>query len=275
MANSTSRAMDGFVARHQFLFVGGLHRSGTTLIARSLADHPEVSALRGTRVPEDEGQHLQTVYPTAQAFGGPGRFGFARRARLTERARLATRANRDRLLGAWTPYWDVSRRVLVEKSPPNVVRTRFLQALFPDARFVMIVRHPIAVAIATQKWSRTSVASLVAHWLRCHRTLVDDAKRVDRLRVIRYERLVAVPERVGAELLAFLDLDGTLASGGVRAGVNDAYFAEWASRRPAIRDVRLLEAAEPAANAFGYSILEPHARPAPSPTVARVLGAWD
>ena len=45
------------------VFVGGLHRSGTSLVHRCLALHPAVSGFSGTGVPEDEGQHLQTVYP--------------------------------------------------------------------------------------------------------------------------------------------------------------------------------------------------------------------
>ena len=36
--------------------------------------------------------------------------------------------------------------MLVEKSPPNIVRMRYLQALFPRASFVMILRHPVVVA---------------------------------------------------------------------------------------------------------------------------------
>ena len=45
------------------VFVGGLHRSGTSLVHRCLASHPAVSGFSDTGVPEDEGQHLQTVYP--------------------------------------------------------------------------------------------------------------------------------------------------------------------------------------------------------------------
>ena len=75
----------------RLLFVGGLHRSGTSLVHRCLTRHPEVSGFSGTGVPEDEGQHLQTVYPPAYAHGGPGRFGFDPDAHLTESSPLWTR----------------------------------------------------------------------------------------------------------------------------------------------------------------------------------------
>src|SRR4051794_20727778 len=35
-------------ARHQLAFVAGLHRSGTTLVAQMLAEHPDVSGLTDT-----------------------------------------------------------------------------------------------------------------------------------------------------------------------------------------------------------------------------------
>ena len=86
---------------HRFVFVGGLHRSGTTLLARCLAEHPEVSGFSGTRAPEDEGQHLQNVYQPGRAHGGPGRFGFDPEAHLTETSALVSDASRARLLEQW------------------------------------------------------------------------------------------------------------------------------------------------------------------------------
>src|ERR1700750_2972722 len=74
------RRMEG----HPFVFLAGLHRSGTTLLARLLAAHPEISGFSGTDAPADEGQHLQSVYPAAKEYGGAGRVGPAAEADLTE-----------------------------------------------------------------------------------------------------------------------------------------------------------------------------------------------
>ena len=40
------------------------------------------------------------------------------------------------MLATWSPYFDLDKRILVEKSPPNLLRFRFLQAAFPDAATV-------------------------------------------------------------------------------------------------------------------------------------------
>ena len=58
------------------LFVGGLHRSGTTMLARMLAEHPQISGFADTGAPADEGQHLQDVYPVISPGRQAGRFAF-------------------------------------------------------------------------------------------------------------------------------------------------------------------------------------------------------
>jgi len=261
----------GFVRRHRFVFVGGLHRSGTTLLAQTLAAHRDASGLSGTGVAEDEGQHLQDVFPAARAIGGPGRFGFSAGAHLTEASPLATRASRDRLLVAWLPYWDARRRVLVEKSPPNLLRTRLLQALFPAACFVLIVRHPVAVAEATCKWSDEGVGALLRHWVHCHRVMLEDAAALRRVCLVRYEDLVARPQEVLPAVLAFIGLDGRAPSPPLRPEVNDRYFAAWKARGPSAQTDGRKAGIEAAARAFGYAMREPGRYRAPSPAVAALF----
>lgn len=217
--------MIGSARRH--VFIAGLHRSGTSILHRCLCDHPEISGFENTGVPEDEGQHLQSIYPTARACGGPGRFGFNPESFMDETSPLVSPENRSQLEREWDLYWNLERRILVEKSPPNLVRARFLQALFPEACFVVMVRHPLAVSYATQKWSKTPLNSLLAHWLVCHRRFRRDRRYLKRLLVVRYEDFVAAPQETLSSVHRFLGVSHHILRRRIRGDVNTEYFDRW------------------------------------------------
>jgi Sulfotransferase family len=269
----------------RLVFVAGLHRSGTTPVARLLAEHPEISGFHDTGVKEDEGQHLQDVYPSAREYGGAGEFALDPRSHLTESSPLATPENARRLLAGWSKHWDLDRRLLLEKSPPNLVMTRFLQALFPDARFVVVVRHPVVVALSTRKWAGplAGLRPLLEHWMRAHETFLADMAHLRRVHVVRYEQLVADPEGTLAELAAFLELSQPIDASPLDARRSDGYRDTWEklrrSRSPIARGRtgRLRSLFAGRTRAFGYDFDDlgklaefPSAPPAPDDAAGRL-----
>lgn len=247
---------------HRLVFVGGLHRSGTTPMARLLAAHPQVSGFEGTGVKEDEGQHLQTIYPSARAHGGPGNFAGSPTAHLTENSPLATPDNAGRLLAEWEPHWDLDKPVLVEKSPPNLLMTRFLQGLYPDASFVIMVRHPVVVSLSTRKWVGGSWDGLLSNWFAAHDLFAQDAARLHRLHVVKYEDLIEDTETVLAGVARFLGLTDPIPPDTVQRHRSRAYEDQW----QALRDsswpwrkrgiARVCKAFEPRARHYGYSMTD-------------------
>lgn len=202
----TSRGPGAVDHRRRYVFVCGLHRSGTTLIARSLARHPQAAGFENTGVIEDEGQFLQTVFPLETEFGGVGRFGFDPRAHMTEASALNTRETAAQLAAEWHSHWDDSKSVLVEKTPSDLLRMRLLQQLLQPSYFVVVTRHPIAASLATLKWTEGNVFSLLSHWAHCYRIAREDAARLERVIWLSYEAFVANPQQELARLGRFLDL---------------------------------------------------------------------
>jgi hypothetical protein len=214
----------------QLVFVGGLHRSGTTMLANLLATHRMIAGLAQTGGPMDEGQHLQTVYPLDEHHGGPGRFAFDPAARLDADSPLATPANAAVLLAQWGRYWDADAPILLEKSPPNLIRFRFLHALFPAAKFILATRHPVPVTLSTAKWSpAVGIRDLLRHWVHAHDLAAADLAGLPHL-VVRYEELTTDPETTMKAVADFLDVPVQFDLSGLDRVVNDRYFAQWRQR---------------------------------------------
>lgn len=256
------RPQDGVTHKnHEFVFIGGLQRSGTTLLFRCLRDHPQISGIAGTKRPVDEGQFIQTVYPRDNVYGGPGRFAFDPAAHLDESSTLATAANAAKLCQEWGGYWDLTKPILIEKTPHNLIQSRFLQALFPQAKFIMIIRHPVAVTFATQKIWGGTVHTLLEHWLRSHEIFTADKARLRHVFTLKYEDFVAHPAKILAELFAFLGLKSVPLQQDVKKSLNQSYLDRWrAAKEKAfpgdyVNYPYLLDIFEKRVNRYGYSLI--------------------
>lgn len=212
----------------KYVFVCGMPRSGTTILATEIAAFENCTGFENTGVMMDEGQYLQNVYPSEWACGGAGRFGFDRRSHLTEASPLLTQRNVERLRRSWEAWWDKSKKIRVEKTPGNLLKTRFLQAAFPNAYFVLIKRHPVAVSLATQKWSRTPLHELFEHWLLCHEIFDGDKQHLARSYELSYEDYIENPSKYLSEIASFIGIEF---SGSLKRqpseGYNDKYLGQW------------------------------------------------
>jgi Sulfotransferase family len=251
---------------HHFVFLGGLHRSGTTLVFRMLREHPAMSGFNSHMDTEewlaahDEGQYLQTVYPPAVYWGGPGKFAFHPDAHMTEQSEFLTEENKAKIARQWFKYWDLSKRFLLEKSPPNLLWTRFLQSAFPNSSFIIIQRHPVAVTLATEKWSPTGLNSLMEHWLVAHEIFEKDRPYLQRVMTLKHEALVSDPNAVLRQISDFLGVEPHHTTFQATSEHNQKYFTQWQelALNPETRDViqDCIARYGPRVEALGYSLLD-------------------
>ena len=150
------------------MFVGGLQRSGTTSVSDLIAKLEFTSKLSmtGTQMAQNhpwkiqnmtmdyfydvvsegaiEGKFIQDVYPYKYILSIVGESTAAdgsideivRRQVLGAnfKPRPAVSDPGQRLLEQWSPYWDMSKAVLVEKTPENVLMAPYLNQLFGNVR---------------------------------------------------------------------------------------------------------------------------------------------
>lgn len=206
----------------RYVFVGGLHRSGTSLLARLIGAHPQVAAIRNAPVPENEGCYLQGAIPHTARHGAPMQFATDPDQHLTEDSRWNTLETRDRLQADWAPWFDPDQAWRIEKSPVNLTRTRLYQQLFPLSQFVIVIRHPEAVAAAVAKWVPDPAPALIDHWLAAHDQLATDLAYLHAAIVVRYEDLVMHPDQMMNSVFGFLSLSDAPAVDDLRNG-NDDY----------------------------------------------------
>ncbi len=157
-------------AVRQPIVILGAPRSGTTLLAEVLGAHPDVTVAGEPRL--------------VWRFGNDGRSDELG----PEHATPSVVAHIHRHFAATLAGSEARGRRLVEKTPANAVRPRFVDAVFPDARFVHITRDG---------WA--AVPSMRTFWER--RATGFDAKQAAKLgRRLREARPSQLPHYAG-ELL--------------------------------------------------------------------------
>ncbi|MBM5823567.1 MAG: sulfotransferase [Cyanobacteria bacterium K_Offshore_surface_m2_011] len=147
--------------------------------------------------------------------------------------------------------------ITLKKAPPNLIRIRFFQKLFPNSKFIVILRHPLAVSFATQKWSKTSIGELIDHTLLGYEIFMNDMDYLCNVYVLRYEDFVANPQDEIDKVYYFLNLESLHIQHTVKPDVNEKYFSMWEANRKSCLKRLLLPVdgcLEKRANKFGYSI---------------------
>jgi hypothetical protein len=116
----------------------------------------------------------------------------------------------DRIKAAWHSYWDAAKPLLVEKSPPNLVRARAIAEHFTPASFVLMVRDPYAHCEGLMRRNSWDARRAAEFSLRCLEWQKANAQTLAATLRFTYEELVSDPRRVCGDLANFLPGLGAL-----------------------------------------------------------------
>jgi len=181
-------------------FLVGFPRSGTTLLDTMLMGHPDVRVL-------EEQPPLNVV---AQALGDIDR--------LVDLGEADIEALRETYFREAAKYVDLpDDALLVDKFPLHLIKVPLIHRLFPDARFILALRHPCDVVLScfiTNFRLNNAMANFIdletsahlydqtfGYWAQCRAIMPIEVREVV------YERLVADSEAELRPLFDYLGLD--------------------------------------------------------------------
>ena len=186
------------------IFIVGFPRSGTTLLEQMLGCHTQVVPC-GELVTCVEREASSTNYP-------------ANLVALDDAARTKhLAALRDEYLAELRMHGTAKpdARYATDKLPLNLMRIGLIRLLFPEARIIHVMRHPLDAIVSAyftafqfgNDWSlKLADTAHLFHQSWHHAQAMRDLPGVNFLR-IRYEDLVSEPEPILKQVLYFLDLD--------------------------------------------------------------------
>jgi hypothetical protein len=171
-----------------WVFLVGCYNSGTTLLAELLGQHPSISAL------STEGHFITDQFVKDYDIGLPRMW--------VEREDLFRLNENDhgpdpvRVKKEWAMRLDLKKPVLLEKSPPNSAKTRWLQQHFENAHFIGIMRNGYAVAEGITRKADPKhlinswpIEKSAYQWKRSNEVLQQDAEHLKHFIWISYEDL--------------------------------------------------------------------------------------
>ncbi len=195
-------------------FVLSTVRSGSTLLRMLLDSHSQIHS------PHE--MHLKSIDVNVK-----GKYG--------EKALAEVKLDRDELnhvLWDWYLHRELAttgKRLLVNKTPNDVFIADRIQACWPDARFIFLLRHPLAVARSRAKLRPQDPEDVNIARVLKYADAVEAARHTYDGHTIRYEDLTADPVTELTKLCAFLGVDfeptmleyGKFSSGSFKAGLGD------------------------------------------------------
>ncbi len=176
-----------------FLFILCPAYCGSTLLHEILSSSPSVSPnnLFGTR----EGQSLPQV---------------RRLIDYRKRWELSYVYPWEAIKKEWMAYWAHSKPLLLDKSPPNLLRASALQRHFQPAVFIAMLRNPYVHCEAMMRRDGMIASDAAKRAVLCLDHQKKNLESIDRIILVKYEELVRQPESVRQRILTFLPLLQTL-----------------------------------------------------------------
>ncbi|MDQ1374753.1 MAG: hypothetical protein QOJ09_2091 [Actinomycetota bacterium] len=190
--------------RDRLVFIVGARRSGTNLLQRVLATHPDVALIPSETFLFHHG--IRALFDLVQhSAAGSARTGriYVQREEFLDAVRDLCDRIYSGVVGA-----EASAARILERTPHHAYDVDLIAAVYPDARVLHIIRdgRDVARSLTVQDWGPASLAEAAEEWRSAVTAARDAGSAFSGYREVRYERLCAATEETVEGLFAWLDL---------------------------------------------------------------------
>jgi hypothetical protein len=136
--------------------------------------------------------------PQASAFDGEGQALIPSILFTKDRWKPEKVISWDTAREKWIENWNLDKPVLVEKSPPHLVRAKQLETYFPGSHFIIMMRNPYAFCEGIKRrWGRKyTFRNIAKFWLICAGYQMENIRTLKNSLWFTYEDLTADPRRI-------------------------------------------------------------------------------
>lgn len=293
----------------QPIFILGAHKSGTTLLRNLLSGHPDLFVVpfeshffpladrnvdyeyrknraKGLSVEEMEANFKDWIKTQNEAVDPMGDTFVTGKLNTDTFNRSFSLAESDSDKIRFEKYMSAiheclglgklsSEKRVVEKSVENAEFAVELSKLFPEARFIHIVRNPYSNFVSLRKYKSIGVGypllnRMMKTFQNSFHFLLENPKTIAHYKVVRYEDILTETEQVMRQISEFLEIEftetllqpshlgenwaGNSTTGKGFNGVSDVNVDKWKSEIEAIEVQMINEISGKVFNQFSYAI---------------------
>lgn len=188
--------------RGKMIFNVGSRRSGTFWLQRIVTAHPLVG-----EVPSETHLLSHGIAPLLERFHQGERMSTEVGSVYAPRPAVVAAA-RHLCDTIFAEFIEPGQLFVAERTPLHVFHLPLISEIYPDAKFVHIIRdgRDVARSIAAQDWGPDTIADAAAEWRDAVRSGLDAGLDSTRYMEVRYERMLADREREIERLYGWLEL---------------------------------------------------------------------
>jgi len=174
---------------NQYLFILSPPFCGSTLLTEIISTSKNVSC--NNNIGLREGQHLPKAHDL-----------------LFTKNRWDPNKEIDwnRIKKIWSKYWDRSKSILLEKSPPNICRANDIDKAFSNSKYICLVRDPYAQIQSNIRRYNTDIEVATEKYISYLKFQKNNIENLENTLVISYEELADNPLKTKEKISSFLPL---------------------------------------------------------------------